>query len=344
MKNKKPNRIARAVHVIISGGLLLGCLSFGATAHATITFQFQYADAPGTGFLDPINGSSWQTALNTAASQFSSMFGSHFSNSGTIVLQATASNDGSSDTLASAGSTFTNPGVPGFNLGEVVRTKLQTGVDLNGNAADGSVDVNFGNNWELNYNVPASNSKYDFYSTVFHEFTHALGFASSIEQNGDPIYGSWNAGSWSTFDSFIVDKNGERVINSSDYALNLTTWFDGSTGGASPAEGLFFDGANAMAANGGHAVGLYTPETWSEGSSVSHLDDQNSALAGMMMLSASDTGPYARDYSPVEVGMLADLGYAVAVVPEPETYAMMLAGLGMLGFARRRSKADSASA
>ena len=141
-----------------------------------------------------------------------------------------------------------------------------------------------------------------------------------------------------------MDKNGDRVINPSDYALNSTVWADGSTGGASPADGLFFDGANAMAANSGHAVGLYTPETWSEGSSVSHLDDQNPALAGMMMLSASDTGPYARDYSSVEVGMLADLGYAVAIVPEPETYAMMLAGLSMLGWvARRRRKAGDES-
>jgi hypothetical protein len=61
----------------------------------------------------------------------------------------------------------------------------------------------------------------------------------------------------------------------------------------------------------------------------------------MMMLSASGTGPYARDYSAVEVGMLADLGYA-AVVPEPETYAMLLAGLGAVGWvARRRRKAGA---
>ena len=38
--------------------------------------------------------------------------------------------------------------------------------------------------------------------------------------------------------------------------------------------------------------------------------------------------------------MLRDLGYtAVAAVPEPETYAMMLAGLGLLGWAARRRKA-----
>ena len=37
---------------------------------------------------------------------------------------------------------------------------------------------------------------------------------------------------------------------------------------------------------------------------------------------------------------LADLGGYSAPVPEPETWAMMLTGLGLLGFAaRRRSKA-----
>jgi hypothetical protein len=295
-------------------------------------------DAPGTGFFDRVNGPSWQAAMNTAATRFSSMFGSHFSNTGTIVLKATSSNDAASSTLASAASEFVDPGRPGFNLGEVVRTKLQTGVDLNDDAADGSVDVNFGHSWELDYNATPSGSKYDFYSTLFHEFTHTLGFISSIGENGDPVYGTWDSGSWNRFDGFIVDNQGNRIIDKSDHSLDLVTWYIESTGGASPAAGLFFDGAHAMAENGGQPVGLYTPELWNEGSSVSHLDDDNPALAGMMMLSASDTGPYARDYSAVEVGMLADLGYAAAV-PEPETYAMLLAGMGVVGWvARRRRK------
>jgi hypothetical protein len=58
----------------------------------------------------------------------------------------------------------------------------------------------------------------------------------------------------------------------------------------------------------------------------------------MMMLAASDTGPYARDYSAVEIGILHDIGYTVTAVPEPETYAMMLAGLGLLGWVTRRKK------
>jgi PEP-CTERM motif len=195
--------------------------------------------------------------------------------------------------------------------------------------------VDLRNNWQLDYNTAPLNTQYDFYSTLFHEFTHALGFYSSISQNGTPSYEDQL--SWTKFDSFIVDKNGDRVINPSDYALNPAAW-EGSTGGASPAEGLFFDGPNAMAANGGQPVGLYTPETWMQGTSVSHLDDDNPAFAHMIMAAATPTGPTERDFSPVEVGILTDLGYSVTVVPEPETHAMFLAGLGVLGWITRHRR------
>ncbi len=332
MRRQKQTRIARVVCAMMNGGLLVGCLSFGPAAHAAVTFQFQYTDPAGTGFLDAANGLSRQTALNTAASTFSSMFGSHFSNSGTIVLEATASDNASDNTLASAGSKFTSPGSAGFNLGEIVRTKLQTGTDLNGNDADGSLDINFGNAWELDSNVTPSNTEYDFYSTLFHEFTHVLGFITTIGQSGEPIFGTRNAGNWSSFDGFIVHENGTRIIDPANFALNQAAWDAGSVGGASPVGGLFFDGPNTVAANGGNPVGLYTPETWGGNSSVSHLDDENPAYAGRMMLATSNTGPNARDYGATEVGMLTDLGYTVAIVPEPETYAMLLAGLGMVGW------------
>jgi hypothetical protein len=334
MKNQEQNWIAQGVRAVITGGLLASLLS-SLAAHAAVNFQFDYADNPGTGFLDPVHGPIRQAALNTAASTFSNMFGSHFTNSGTIVLEARATNNPNSGELAAAGSELVNRGIPGFNLGEVVRTKLQTGVDLNGNRADGSVDVNFGNEWELDFNKPASNTQYDFYSTMYHEFTHTLGFASFIGEFGDPIFGSPSAGNWNTFDRFIVDKNGTRIIDPATFAINQAAWDEGSVGGAGPNEGLFFDGANAREANGGKAVSLYTPEMWEEGSSVSHLDSQDPAYANMMMLPTSAAGPYARDYSAVEAGILQDLGYT-AVIPEPEVYAMMIVGLSLLGWATRR--------
>ncbi len=58
-----------------------------------------------------------------------------------------------------------------------------------------------------------------------------------------------------------------------------------------------------------------------------------------MMNAQSPSGPSQRDYSAIEVGMMRDLGYsAVTPVPEPETYAMMLVGLGLIGAIARRRK------
>ena len=102
-----------------------------------------------------------------------------------------------------------------------------------------------------------------------------------------------------------------QLINDTTFVLNTSSWSSLSIGGASPSGGLFFNGPKAMAANGGQPVGLYTPTSWEEGSSGSHLDDENSALAGALMLAATSTGRYRRSVSDVERGILEDLGYSL---------------------------------
>lgn len=335
---KNPPRITHIMRTVINSSLLFSCLAFGSASQANIIFQFDYGSNSGTGFWDPTDGASRQAALSTVANEFSSMFGSHFSNSGTILLAASATNLPESSGLASAGSQFIGYGVAGFTAAEVVKTKLRGGSDLNGAAADGTIEVNFGQPWQLDLSMPVSNTQYDFYSTIYHELTHAIGFSSNIDQSGNPVFGTKAAGEWGAFDRFLVDKDGNTVVNT-DFSLNQGVWDAASVGGASPAAGMFFNGAYAVAANGGAAVGLYTPTTWNEGSSVSHLDTDNPALAKMMMTHTSLTGPGARDYSAIEVGMMRDLGYTVTAVPEPEIYAMMFAGLGMVGWFVRRRKA-----
>ena len=323
-----------------TAALLIG-LGLAPAANAAISFEFNYLDAAGFGFNDATNGTARKNALETSALQFSNLFSSIFTESGTLTMDVTGSDDSSSSTLASAGSALVLSGSApaGFNIGEVVRAKLQTGTDLNDGDADGTVNVNFGQPWELDLTATPSDSQYDFYSTMYHEFFHALGFASSMSQDGSPVFGDKSAGNWVAFDQFIVDKNGNPVIDPSSFALNQSTWDAASVGGASPADGLFFNGSFAVAANGGQPLGLYSPNPWEGGSSSAHLDDQNPALAGLMMLAATDTGPGARTLSAVEIGVLRDIGYTVAAVPEPESYAMMLAGLAMLGaIAKRRTR------
>lgn len=333
-------RLSQVTHALFKGGVVVGCLAFGSAAQANIEFTFDYGTNNSLGFWDPAFGAARQAAMAESSAAFSTMFGSYFSNTATILLTASATDLPLSTNLASAGSEAFSGNGAGFTVQEIVRTKALTGVDLNGATADGSVNVNFGQPWNLGTGTTSS-TNYDFYSTIFHEYTHALGFSSGINQDGTPFFGGTKAaGEWTTYDSFLVDKNGNRVVNNTTFALNQAVWDAGSVGGASPAGGLFFNGANAAAANGGQPVGLYTPTTWEGGSSVSHTDDQNPAIYGTMMTAQGPTGPWPRTYSAIEVGIMTDLGYtAVTAVPEPETFAMMLAGLGFIGAAVRRRKA-----
>ncbi|WP_293997106.1 PEP-CTERM sorting domain-containing protein [Sphaerotilus sp.] len=339
---KSRHTLARA---LLTGGLLASGLSFGSVAHAAISFQFNFLDGAGTGFNDATTGAARQSALNNAASLFSTMFGSHFSNSGTVVLDATATDDPLNGNLASAGSQLSLAGgaPAGFNLQGVISTKLQTGVDLNSVSADGAVNFNFGKNWQLDANAPVSGAQFDFYGVAFHEFSHALGFSSLVQQNGTDLFGSSTAGHWGIYDQFLVDKNSNAAVNHSTFDINAGVWNTASIGGASPAAGMFFNGAHAVAANGNQLVGLYSPTTWNGGSSISHIDTDNPAYASTMMLHSVGTGNGARNYSAIEIGVMQDLGYTVAaVVPEPASFALMFTGLGVIGCLRRRTLTTTA--
>lgn len=80
------------------------------------------------------------------------------------------------------------------------------------------------------------------------------------------------------------------------------------------------------------------------GITVSNLRYQvvDGAGAGTSFLnSSSTTGKtywYNDELNKSSLYVLADFTAPVAAIPEPETYAMMLAGLGLLGFAARRRK------
>ncbi len=116
-------------------------------------------------------------------------------------------------------------------------------------------------------------------------------------------------------------------------------------GGASPDNGLFFAGPNAAAANGRNPAGFYTSFSFFEpASSVSHLDDENPMLAGLLMLAFADTGLSARPLSGIEIGIYEDLGYILvapepSVVPEPSTLLLFVVGIpGIIGMGWWRRK------
>lgn len=323
---------------------------------AALTWTFNYAPSPGIGFHDPtVSGSTTlgqirRDALDLAATNFSTAFSAYTAN---VTIEARG--DASGGTLAAAASNAGAAQVIGFGNNTVIRNKILNpgvgGGDINGPLDDGFVIVNWGINWELDINgtvTPGFGGEFDWYSTMYHEFAHALGFASGIGtdgagQNASDPFGTVgnNQGEWNKFDEFLTDSGGASVFGDPAGAADLkeSTYEGLLTGGPSPSGGLFFNGANAKAANGGNPVGLYSPTAFSGGSSGSHTDDENAALAGTMMLANTPEGPSARVFSAIERGMFMDIGYTQVtnITPVPEPSAFLFMGLlGILFTLKRR--------
>lgn len=325
---------------VLTTGLTVGVAQ---NVNAAVTFQFNYTDAAGTGFNDVALGQARRDALQLAADSFASSLTGY---TATVVLDVTGTATGG--TLAFAGSnSAANPNA-GFGNVAVVRNKILSNgaTDLNGGGSDGVVGVNFGFNWILDQNatVDGGNNEWDWYSTMYHEFAHAIGFSSGVFTDGNGLnptdgFGLDQGGSWNKFDEFLQDVNGNLIDGNFD--LDAAAYEAALVGGPSPAGGLFFNGPTSGLA------GLYTPNPFEQGSSGSHLDDQNPMLAGLMMLAQTGAGPSARIFSALELNMLKDIGYdmiaQITPVPIPAAILLFATGLGLLGFGKRRRQLRGAS-
>lgn len=300
--------------------LTLGISSLSASA--AVSFNFDYSAS-----AEFMGNATARASLEDAANTV----GGFFAHTATIDIRVTSSNANTS-TLASAGSAFSNSGSAGFGNRGIVGTKILGGVDANGAQADGTVDVNFFHNWNFGDTIGAS--ELDFKSTIIHELIHAVGFSSSIFQNGSDPFGNAAGtpnGFWAPFDRFIGDATG-AIIDPSTFTLDSARWNAASVGGTG-ASGLRFLGVNAVAANGGNPVFIYSPTTWSDGSSGSHLDD-DFYMGTHITEAAAGSGPGIRTLSAIERGILQDIGFTLT--PEPSSTALLGFGSLALILVRRR--------
>lgn len=203
--------------------------------------------------------------------------------------------------LAQAASDRVDDESPGY-FRTVVQQKLITGEDANGDNPDGDIDVNWNANWALGDGAELE-GKDDFKATIMHELVHTLGFDTGVSGPG-----SRQGKNHPTFDSFIVDAEGTKAITD-DYTFN-TAFEPNLTGGNG---GLFFGGPHAMAAYDGKPVPLLTDQDWNV-SNVAHLNGHVFTGETKKMMNPGDDGDGAevRVLSPVELGILEDLGYTVA--------------------------------
>ena len=308
------NDLGRHINLLEPFGVAGASASMLVNQNA-IDFSFDYNDPDGY-FTDQA-----RQALYKSAKRLSAYF---LVDHPTVLTYKVNSVNTDDATLASAVSKLINKDDPGF-WPTIVQEKLLTGVDANGEEADGDINWNWlgdgpkPNNWGFYPTVEYD--QFDATATLMHELVHSFGWAPVISGATVPrceLACTTNR-NWSLYDKFVTTFDGDSPIDPDTYLWNSAydPYLVGYGGG------MFFTGANAMAAYAGRPVPLWTPNNWMQGSSTAHLDDgifsgSNHAMMDAVATTISSSigfGPGKIVLSPVELGVLMDLGYTV--VPSP---------------------------
>ncbi|MEO1432273.1 MAG: hypothetical protein AAFV71_25050, partial [Cyanobacteria bacterium J06633_8] len=184
------------------------------------------------------------------------------------------------------------------------------GKDLNGGSAEIKAWFNSDfSNWYFGTDGKAR-GKYDFSTVVLHELGHGLGITDLINSSGTRANGT------TIFDKFIVNGDNE----------SLSTFYNDSSELQKQlrSNDLFFNGTNAVEANGGEQVKLYAPSKWQTGSSIAHLDERTYSTGDpdALMTPELRSGEVIHNPGAVTLAILEDFGWNINkfdTKPAPET-------------------------
>ena len=313
MKNRKPLGA-------ISGALaiLLACPQW---APAAITWNITFDDVvnnTGVGFDHATLGATRQATFISVTGYLNTVLDAN----GSVDFVVNNSQTDATGFLASSGPFFFT-GPNGFENG-FLYDHATTGIDPTGAVPDATATFDFGYNWNSDLSAPTG-GEFDLFTVALHEVSHSLGFSSLLNSDGTSGISDGDPGVFSVYDSFLELGDGTSLFNAGagDY-----------TGSAADliSNDVYFGGANAMAANGGSPVAVYSPGTFNDGSSIGHI-----TAAGAVMNFSIASGVEKREYLAVELGILQDIGWSLVAVPEPSSALLLLAGFMGISLHRRRA-------
>lgn len=242
--------------------------------------------------------STWPAQAQTAAQFAADIWAAALTTNQSVTIDACWSSGLEANTLGSAGpSNFyqaSNPPFWGPTWFPVALLEALVDANINGAAPEGQAVFNAGrSDWYYGTDGSTPFNKIDFASVFLHELGHALGFlgATEIDNGGGPqecdgvnghgCVGFLSSGNWNPtiFTRLVELGGGSDILDQANPSAALATLFKGGTVGGET--GLYLAGDLTMASNGGLPAKLYTPTTFSSGSTYSHWD-QNSFSSQLM--------------------------------------------------------------
>ena len=230
------------------------------------------------------------------------IWAANFQSKVTITIDATWSSSQASAVLGSArpGGYFAGfSGAPDSSLWyPSALANALAGKDLDLRNPEMIINVNSRGSWNRRGDGSPTTQEYDLKSVFIHEMGHGLGFLSN--DSYDSYLGFGSIEQPTPFDAYAQTLDGRRLADIPSPSLEL---------GKALRSTLVWSGGQGIAANGGVKPLLYTPSTYEDGSSVSHLDEKTFADNPLdrVMTPNLEAGEVFEGPGPLLLAMIADM-------------------------------------
>ena len=204
---------------------------------------------------------------------------------------------------------------------KIANTDLSPGHDIN---ATLNLDIGTGGclmccPWHYALDLSVTAPRTSFYSTVFHEIAHGLGFSSQA----DAATGAFLGGQPGVFDQFLEDHSISKMWPVMTDAERMTSTIDTNdlhwTGPAvTAAKALLLGKVLDSGVSGGH-VEMYAPAPFQPGSSVSHWDTDVTQTGIHEVMQPADNPPQALILTDE---LFNDIGWGAVVPVELEQFSI----------------------